>query len=104
MSISRLFDRSGGDYYVSRRRGSYNIDIRRDREEGQKHRGVGIVGGNGQGRQSRDEWDSVVILSIGRRRARRIRGSSSQFDGFVDILTVAYVSRNVKMNKPRINR
>jgi hypothetical protein len=41
--ISRLFDRSGGDYHVSGRRRSYDVDIRRDREEGEKHKGAGIV-------------------------------------------------------------
>ena len=55
MSISRLFDGSSSDHYVSRRRGSHDMDIRRDREEGQKYRGVGIVRGNDQGGRSGDE-------------------------------------------------
>jgi hypothetical protein len=65
------------------------MDIRRDREEGQKHRGAGMVRSNSQGGRSGDEWDGIVIPSMGGKRARRIKGSSGQFDRFVDILTVA---------------
>jgi hypothetical protein len=43
VSISRLFNRSSSDHYVSGQRRSHNVDIRRDREEGEKHRGVGMV-------------------------------------------------------------
>jgi hypothetical protein len=46
VSISRLFNRSGSDHHVSGRRRSHDIDIRRDREEGEKHRGAGMVGRN----------------------------------------------------------
>lgn len=80
------------------------MDIRRDREERQRHGGVGMVRRNDQGGRSRDEWDGVVILSIGGTRARSIRGSCGRFDGFVDILTAAYVSREVGMNKLGMNR
>jgi hypothetical protein len=77
------------------------VDIRRDREEEEKHRGVGIVRRNNQGGQGRDEQDSIVVSLIGRTRARTIRGSSGWFDGFVDILTVACISRDVRTNRPR---
>jgi hypothetical protein len=40
------------------------MDIRRDREEGQRHGGVGMVGGNDQGVRSGDEWDGVVIPTL----------------------------------------
>jgi hypothetical protein len=103
VSISRLFDGSSGDHHVSRGRGSHDMDIRRDREEGQKHGGAGMVGGNSQGGRSGDEWDGVVIPSMGETRAKRIGGSSGQFNGFVDILTVAQVRREVRLNKPRMN-
>jgi hypothetical protein len=43
----------------------------------------------------------MVVSLIGRTRARTIRGSSGWFDGFVDILTVACISRDVRTNRPR---
>ena len=70
VSISRLFDGSSGDHHVSRGRGSHEMDIRRDREEGQKHGGAGMVGGNDQGGRGRDERDGVVVSSMGGTRAR----------------------------------
>jgi hypothetical protein len=48
-----------------------------------------MVRSNSQGGRSGDEWDGIVIPSMGGKRARRIKGSSGQFDRFVDILTVA---------------
>jgi hypothetical protein len=102
VSISRLFNGSGSDHHVSGRRRSHNIDIRRDREEGEKHRGTGMVRRNNQGRRGRDERDGVVISLIGGTRARTIGGSSGRFDGFVDILTVACMSRDVRTNRPRL--
>ena len=101
VSISRLFDGSSGDHHVSRGRGSHEMDIRRDREEGQKHGGAGMVGGNDQGGRSGDEWDGVVVSTVGGTRARTIRASSGRFDGFVDILTVACMSRDVRTNRLR---
>jgi hypothetical protein len=101
VSISRLFDGSGGDHHVSGRRRSHDMDIRRDREEGEKHGGAGMVGRNNQGRRGRDERDGVVVSSMGGTRARTIGGSSGRFDGFVDILTVACMSRDVRTNRPR---
>ena len=89
VSISRLFDGSSGDHHVSRGRGSHEMDIRRDREEGQKHGGAGMVGGNDQGGRGRDERDGVVVSSMGGTRARTVGGSSGRFDRVVEILTVA---------------
>jgi hypothetical protein len=101
VSISRLFNRSGSDYHVSGRQRSYDVDIRRDREEGEKHRGVGIVRRNNQGGRGRDERDGIVVSLIGGTRARTIGGSSGRFDRFVDILTVACISRDVRTNRLR---
>jgi hypothetical protein len=56
---------------------------------------------NNQGRRGRDKRDSVVVLLIGGTRARTIGGSSGWFDRFVDILTVACMSRDVRTNRPR---
>jgi hypothetical protein len=70
VSISRIFNRGGSDYYVSRRRGYYNVDIRRDREERGKYRGIGIVRRNDRGGGGRDKRDSIVVLSIGRTGGR----------------------------------
>ena len=89
VSISRLYDGSGGDHHVSRGRDSHEMDIRRDREEGQKHGGAGMVGGNDQGGRGRDERDGVVVSSMGGTRARTVGGSSGRFDRVVEILTVA---------------
>lgn len=80
------------------------MDFRRDREEGQEHGGAGMVGRNGQGGRSGDEWDGVVVPSMGGTRARSIGGRSGRFDGFVDVLTAAYVSRDVRMNEAGMNR
>jgi hypothetical protein len=101
VSISRLFNGSGSDHHVSGRRRSHNVDIRRDREEGEKHGGVGIVRRNNQGGRGRDKRDSMVVSSIGGTRARTIGESSGRFDRFVDILTVACMSRDVRTNRPR---
>jgi hypothetical protein len=78
------------------------VDIRRDQEEEEKHRGVGIVRRNNQGGRGRDKRDSMVVSSIGGTRARTIGGSSGWFNRFVDILTVAYMSRDVRTNRPRL--
>jgi hypothetical protein len=43
----------------------------------------------------------MVVSSMGGTRARTIGGSSGRFDRFVDILTVAYMSRDVRTNRPR---
>jgi hypothetical protein len=101
VSISRLFNGSGSDHHVSGRRRSYDVDIRQDREEGEKHRGAGIVGRNNQGGRGRDKRDGMVVLLIGGTRARTIGGSSGRFDRFVDILTVACISRDVRTNRLR---
>ena len=95
VSISRLFDGSSGDHHVSRGRGSHEMDIRRDREEGQKHGGAGMVGGNDQGGRGRDERDGVVVSSMGGKRARSVTGrKTAGFDGFMDILREACMHTN----------
>jgi hypothetical protein len=92
VSIQGLFDGGGGDHHVPRRRRrSHEVDIRRDREGGQKHGGAGVVGQDDQGGWGRDERDGVVVLSVGGARRRSISGSAEQLDGFVEILTKAYV-------------
>jgi hypothetical protein len=61
-----------------------------------------MVRRNNQGRRGRDERDGIVILLIGGTRVRTIRGSSSRFDRFIDILTVVCMSRDVRTNRPRL--
>jgi hypothetical protein len=60
-----------------------------------------MVRRNNQGRRGRDKRDGVVVSLIGGTRARTIGGSSGRFDGFVDILTVACMSRDVRTNRSR---
>jgi len=60
-----------------------------------------MVRRNNQGGRSRDERDGVVISLMGGTRVRTIGGSSGRFDRFVDILIVAYMSRDVRTNRPR---
>jgi hypothetical protein len=67
------------------------VDIRRDREGGQKHRGAGVVRQDDQGGRGRDKQDSIVILLVGGARRRSISGSAEQLDGFIEVLTKAYV-------------
>jgi hypothetical protein len=90
--IQGLFDGSGGDHHIPRRRRrSHAVDIRRDQEGGQKHVGVGVVRQDDQGGRGRDERDGVVVLLVGGARQRSISGSAEQLDGFVEVLIKAYV-------------
>jgi hypothetical protein len=50
-----------------------------------------VVRQDDQGGQGRDERDGVVVLLIGRARRRSISGSAKQLDGFVEVLTKAYI-------------
>jgi hypothetical protein len=69
VSVQGLFDRGGSDHHVlGGRRRSHKVDIRRDREGGQRHRGAGVVGQDDEGGQGRDEQDGMVVLSVGRAR------------------------------------
>jgi hypothetical protein len=61
-----------------------------------------MVRRNNQEGQGRDKRDGIVVSLIGGTRARTIGGSSGRFDRFVDILTVVYMSRDVRTNRLRL--